>query len=107
MEGFVNIKVKRWLRSFVTRSIAIVPSIIITFIGDKDAFNEKINVLQAIQLPFAVIPLLKFNSCQNIMKEYTIGKKSLYFLSATAFIVVILNFYVSLLKDIDFTDILT
>ena len=61
-KGFLDIKVSQFWRSLVTRSIAIFPAIIIVFLHDPTVINENLNILQAIQLPFAIIPLLKFAS---------------------------------------------
>lgn len=62
MQGFVNLKVPVYMRVLITRSIAIVPAITVAFIGNLDNFDGFLNILQAIQLPFALIPLLKFSA---------------------------------------------
>lgn len=62
MQGFINLHIPAYLRVFITRSIAIVPALTVAFIGDLDSFDGFLNILQAIQLPFALIPLLKFSS---------------------------------------------
>ncbi|KAA0187877.1 Natural resistance-associated macrophage protein 2, partial [Fasciolopsis buskii] len=74
MEGFLNLKWKRWQRVLVTRSIAICPTILITVfrgIEDLTGMNDFLNVLMSVQLPFAIIPLLTFTSCKSIMAEFT------------------------------------
>jgi len=60
-EGFLDIKVAPFLRSLITRSLALVPAILVVFLQNPTAVNENLNILQAIQLPFAIIPLLKFS----------------------------------------------
>lgn len=62
MQGFIELKVPAYLRVLITRSIAIVPAITVAFIGNLDNFDGFLNILQAIQLPFALIPLLKFSA---------------------------------------------
>ena len=62
MQGFINLKVPTYIRVFVTRSIAIIPAITVAFVADLDNFDGYLNILQAVQLPFALIPLLKFTA---------------------------------------------
>ena len=62
MQGFINLKLPVYLRVLITRSIAIVPAITVAFVGNLDRFDGYLNILQAIQLPFALIPLLKFTA---------------------------------------------
>jgi natural resistance-associated macrophage protein 2 len=69
MEGFLDIKLPVWKRVFVTRSIAILPALAVAFIAQYDEVDTYLNILQAIQLPFALIPLLKFTSSPRIMSE--------------------------------------
>jgi NRAMP (natural resistance-associated macrophage protein)-like metal ion transporter len=63
MQGFIELRIPVYMRVLVTRSIAIVPAIVVAFLGQKntDSFDGYLNILQAVQLPFALIPLLKFS----------------------------------------------
>ncbi|CAI2386614.1 unnamed protein product [Moneuplotes crassus] len=70
MQGFINLHVPTYVRVFITRAIAIVPAIIFAFIKYTDNLDGFLNILQAIQLPFALIPLLKFSASPKIMKGY-------------------------------------
>ncbi|CAI2385397.1 unnamed protein product [Moneuplotes crassus] len=70
MQGFINLHVPAYVRVFITRAIAIVPAIIFAFIKYTDNLDGFLNILQAIQLPFALIPLLKFSASPKIMKDY-------------------------------------
>lgn len=79
MEGFFDIKLPVWKRVLVTRSIAILPALSIAFISDFDKFDNALNILQSVQLPFALIPLIKFTSDSKIMGNYANGKKVMYF----------------------------
>ena len=64
MEGFLDIKLPVWKRVFVTRSIAILPALAVAFISNFDEVDTYLNILQSIQLPFALIPLIKFTSSE-------------------------------------------
>ncbi|KAF8568235.1 hypothetical protein P879_04293 [Paragonimus westermani] len=73
MEGFLNMRWKRWQRVLFTRSIAIMPTLFVTVfkgIEDLTGMNDFLNVLMSIQLPFAIIPLLTFTSCRLTMAEF-------------------------------------
>jgi manganese transport protein len=73
MEGFVHIKVQPWLRRMITRSIAIVPTIIVVwFTGERG--TEKLlllsQVILSLQLSFAVVPLVIFTGNRQVMGEF-------------------------------------
>jgi len=70
MQGFLQMKVPPWVQVAITRSIAIFPSLIVAFTESIDELDGWINILQAIQLPFALIPLIKFTSSGSIMKDF-------------------------------------
>lgn len=78
MGGFLNLQIKKWLRSTISRSLAIVPTIIVavafnTSNASLDILNEWLNVLQCIQIPFALIPLLTLVSREHLMGSFTIS----------------------------------
>jgi manganese transport protein len=63
MEGFINIRLRPWLRRLITRLIAIVPAIIVIgLFGEKKATQLLLlsQVILAMQLGFAVWPLMRF-----------------------------------------------
>jgi len=73
MEGFIHIKLKPWLRRMVTRSIAIVPTIIVVwYTGERG--TEKLlllsQVILSLQLSFAVVPLVLFTGSRKTMGEF-------------------------------------
>lgn len=61
MSGFLNFKMAPWKRSCVTRTVAIVPTLIIAVVFQAshklDQLNQLLNILQSIMLPFAIIPV--------------------------------------------------
>ncbi|KAG6422069.1 hypothetical protein SASPL_118632 [Salvia splendens] len=78
MGGFLNLRLKKSLRALITRSCAIVPTIIVALVFNKsesslDILNEWLNVLQSIQIPFALIPLLTLVSKEQLMGAFKIG----------------------------------
>jgi manganese transport protein len=65
MEGFINLRLRPWLRRLITRLIAIIPAVIVIAIyGDSGAGPLLIlsQVILSLQLPFAVFPLVMFTS---------------------------------------------
>ncbi|MED6196677.1 Metal transporter Nramp3 [Stylosanthes scabra] len=78
MGGFLNLRLKKWMRALITRSCAIIPTMIVALIFDTseqslDEMNEWLNVLQSVQIPFALIPLLCLVSKEQIMGSFRIG----------------------------------
>jgi manganese transport protein len=70
MEGFINLRIRPWLRRLVTRLIAIIPAVIVVYIyGDRGAGPLLIlsQVILSLQLPFAVFPLVMFTSDRDKM----------------------------------------
>ncbi|HXN23860.1 MAG TPA: Nramp family divalent metal transporter [Candidatus Dormibacteraeota bacterium] len=73
MEGFLDIRMKPWLRRLVTRSLAILPAALVIGImgeGKLTALLIFSQVVLSFQLPFAVIPLVKFTSDLATMGEF-------------------------------------
>ena len=76
MEGFLNIRIRPWLRRLITRAIAITPAIVVTIIsGEKGTTNLLIlsQVILSLQLSFAVFPLVMFTSDKLKMGEFVNG----------------------------------
>ncbi|GLJ15998.1 hypothetical protein SUGI_0264970 [Cryptomeria japonica] len=98
MAGFLNLRIKKWLRALITRSFAIVPTVIVALIFDSsegtlDALNEWLNVLQAMQIPFALIPLLCLVSKEHVMGSFMIGRTLKGVSWLIAVLVIIINGY--------------
>jgi manganese transport protein len=76
MEGFLNIRIRPWLRRLITRAIAIIPAIIVTIIsGEKGTTNLLVlsQVVLSLQLSFAVFPLVMFTGNKLKMGEFVNG----------------------------------
>ncbi|NP_001306745.1 natural resistance-associated macrophage protein 2-like isoform X1 [Cynoglossus semilaevis] len=76
MEGFLNLQWSRFARVLLTRSIAITPTLLVAIFQDVQhltGMNDFLNVLQSMQLPFALIPILTFTSLTSIMNDFANG----------------------------------
>ncbi|PNI33202.1 SLC11A2 isoform 2 [Pan troglodytes] len=76
MEGFLNLKWSRFARVVLTRSIAIIPTLLVAVFQDVEhltGMNDFLNVLQSLQLPFALIPILTFTSLRPVMSDFANG----------------------------------
>ena len=94
MEGFINIRMRPWLRRLVTRSFAITPAALtIYFAGDKATYQLLIlsQVILSMQLPFAVIPLIHFTSDRRRMGEFANKLWVLVLAWIAAAVIVVLN----------------
>jgi manganese transport protein len=70
MEGFLNLRLRPWLRRLITRLVAIVPAIIVIMLyGERGAGALLVlsQVILSLQLPFAVFPLVTFTSDRRKM----------------------------------------
>ena len=70
MEGFLNIRLRPWLRRLITRLFAIVPAIIVVALYGERGTGPLIilsQVILSLQLPFAVFPLVTFTSDSHKM----------------------------------------
>ena len=73
MEGFLNIRLRPWLRRLITRMIAIVPAVIVSFIYGESGTAQLLvfsQVILSMQLSFAVFPLVMFTSDKLKMGEF-------------------------------------
>ncbi len=94
MEGFLNIKVRPWLRRMITRCLAIIPAVIIViFFGDFGVGKLLVlsQVILSIQLPFAVIPLVLFTSNKEKMGIFANNMLVKVIAGACAIFIVALN----------------
>src|SRR5437868_13246487 len=94
MEGFLDIRLKPWLRRLITRSIAIIPAaLVIGFAGENKVTSLLIlsQVILSFQLPFAVIPLIQFTGDRRKMGEFTASGWLRGLSWATAALIVLLN----------------
>ncbi|KAA8546683.1 hypothetical protein F0562_003086 [Nyssa sinensis] len=77
MQGFLDLKIKLWVRNLVTRCIAITPSLITCIIGGSSGAASLIifaSMILLFELPFALIPLLRFTSSEAKMGHHRSSK---------------------------------
>ncbi|KAL2505944.1 Metal transporter Nramp2 [Abeliophyllum distichum] len=101
MGGFLNLRLKKSVRALITRSCAILPTIVVALVFNKseaslDVLNEWLNVLQSIQIPFALIPLLTLVSKEQVMGVFKIGPALERIAWTVAGLVIVINGYLLL-----------
>jgi manganese transport protein len=73
MEGFLDVRLRPWLRRLITRGLAIVPAVIVTALyGEHGTASLLVlsQVVLSLQLSFAVVPLVQFTSSRAKMGEF-------------------------------------
>ena len=76
MEGFMRWRIQPWLRRLITRALAIIPAILIIGVRGDASVNDLLTLSQvvlALQLPFAMFPLLHFTSSRKRMGKWHSG----------------------------------
>jgi manganese transport protein len=76
MEGFMHWRIKPWVRRLITRSLAILPAVLVIGIRGNNSVNDLLTLSQvvlALQLPFAMFPLLHFTSSSKRMGSWKCG----------------------------------
>ena len=96
MEGFMNIRLRPWLRRLITRLIAIVPAVIVVALYGEQGTGALLilsQVILSLQLPFAVFPLVSFTTDRHKMGEFTASRWIGITAWGVAFIIAALNVY--------------
>jgi manganese transport protein len=94
MEGFLNFRMRPWLRRLITRTAAIIPAALtVYFAGDKGTYQLLLlsQVILSLQLPFATIPLIQFTSSKKRMGAFANPPWLQVLAWATAALIVALN----------------
>ncbi len=76
MEGFMNWRIRPWIRRMISRMLAVVPAIWIISIRGNGSVTDLVNLSQVILcliLPFAMFPLLHFTSSRKLMGRWANG----------------------------------
>jgi len=96
MEGFLDLRMRPWLRRLVTRTLAIIPAVLtIWWMGEGGTYPLLIlsQVILSMQLPFAVIPLIRFTNDSSRMGEFANRAWVRVLAWAAAVLIVALNFW--------------
>ncbi len=94
MEGFVNLKMAPWARRLVTRSIAIVPALFVVLVEGEDGIGKLLilsQVVLSLQLPFAMVPLIRFTNSRQVMGEFANSRGSAAVAWTIAGIIIVLD----------------
>ena len=94
MEGFLNLRIRPWMRRLITRGIAIVPAATVAILYGESGTAKLLvfsQVILSMQLPFAVIPLVKFVSDRREMGQFAISRSVAAVAWIVAAIIVALN----------------
>jgi manganese transport protein len=73
MEGFLDLRLRPWVRRLITRGIAIVPAVIVSVVAGERGTGKLLilsQVILSLQLSFAVVPLVQFTNDRAKMGEF-------------------------------------
>ncbi|CAG9534113.1 unnamed protein product [Cercopithifilaria johnstoni] len=97
MEGFLQIRWARWKRVLVTRSITVVPALLLALrinsIRDLTGMNDLLNCIQMLQLPFALIPVVTFTSSAKVMLDFRNSRFFQVSALIVSCVVIVINLY--------------
>jgi manganese transport protein len=94
MEGFLDIRLKPWLRRLITRGIAIIPAALVIGIAGENKVTPLLILSQVVlsfQLPFAVIPLIQFTSDRRKMGEFANSRVTVILAWVVAATIILFN----------------
>src|SRR5579884_856920 len=94
MEGFLDLRMRPWIRRLITRLIAIVPAVITVYFYGEGATLQLLILSQVVismQLPFAVIPLIRFTNDPARMGEFANRRTVRLLAGGCAVLIVVLN----------------
>jgi manganese transport protein len=96
MEGFMHWRIKPWVRRLITRSLAILPAVLIIGVRGQSSVTDLLTLSQVVlglQLPFAMFPLLHFTSSRKRMGAWKNGWFLLTAGWASAILIVVMDLY--------------
>ncbi|HTS36921.1 MAG TPA: Nramp family divalent metal transporter [Candidatus Solibacter sp.] len=96
MEGFMHWRIKPWLRRLITRTLAILPAVLVIGLRGDSSVTDLLTLSQvvlALQLPFAMFPLLHFTSSRLRMGSWRNGRFLLAAGWASAILIAAMDIY--------------
>lgn len=94
MEGFLRLRVKPWQRALITRGLAMIPALLVVGIGGESSTTDLLvfsQVILSLQLPFAVIPLVRFAADRKLMGVWRLRGPVLWVAWLVTGVIVMLN----------------
>ena len=94
MEGYLNLRIRPWLRRLLTRLLAVIPALVCIFLFGESSTGGLLifsQVVLSLQLPFAIIPLLHFVADRKQMGSFAIGRIAKLLGWSAAIVIVGLN----------------
>eukprot|EP01025_Chloroclados_australasicus_P039390 TRINITY_DN4074_c0_g1_i1.p1 TRINITY_DN4074_c0_g1~~TRINITY_DN4074_c0_g1_i1.p1 ORF type:complete len:657 (-),score=91.20 TRINITY_DN4074_c0_g1_i1:420-2138(-) len=100
MSGFLNLHVSPFKRALITRSVAMVPTLLVAVLcagsNSIDLMNQALNVLQSVQLPFALLPVLYISTREHIMgTKFVLKSFFRIFVQGICGVLLVINLYVA------------
>jgi len=96
MEGFMRWRIQPWVRRIITRSVAVIPAVVIIGLRGDSSVTDLLTLSQvvlALQLPFAMVPLLHFTSSRARMGRWRNGPFLLVAGWSSALLIIALDLY--------------
>ena len=96
MEGFMHWRIRPWVRRLITRTLAVIPAILIISVRGNGSVTDLVNLSQVVlclELPFAMFPLLHFTSSRKRMGQWRNGWFLLITGWGTAILITVMDLY--------------
>jgi len=94
MEGYLRLTIAPWLRRLLTRGLAVVPAFFVTWHYGEAAIASLLigsQVVLSLQLPFAIVPLIRYTSSRAVMGEHANRRPVVVLAALIASLIVALN----------------
>jgi manganese transport protein len=94
MEGYLNLRIRPWLRRLITRLLAVIPAVVVIAYYGENSTNAMLvlsQVVLSLQLPFAIIPLIHAVVDKRRMGEFSINLRLQVLAWLVAGVIVVLN----------------